>query len=89
MYSTAQCFGKSYEKLAVLAYGACTLAVLGSMQPEHKIPKSPVQYSIILNCYIDTIFVLPDLGADQGMSIKSRDQNIFGNFASTNINYGP
>ena len=30
---------KSYEKLAVSVQGAYTLGVLGSMQPEHKIPK--------------------------------------------------
>ena len=39
MYGTAQCVGKSYEKLTLLVQGACTLAVLGSMQPEHKIPE--------------------------------------------------
>ena len=44
MYSTAQCFSKKVKKkLAVLAQGTCTLAVLGSMQPEHKIPKIGTQ----------------------------------------------
>ena len=38
MYSTALYIGKSYTKLLVLAQGACTLAVLGSMQSDHKIP---------------------------------------------------
>ena len=27
------------KKITVSAQGACTLAVLGSMQPEHKIPE--------------------------------------------------
>ena len=33
------CIGKSTEKTAVLAQGACTLPALGSMQPEHKTPE--------------------------------------------------
>ena len=39
MYGTAQCIGKSSQIFTVLAQGACTLAALGSMQPEHKIPE--------------------------------------------------
>ena len=39
MFSTAQCIGKSSEKVMVSTQGACTLAVLVSMQPEHKMPK--------------------------------------------------
>ena len=39
MYGTAQRIGKSSKKFAVLAQGACTLVVLGLMEPEHKIPK--------------------------------------------------
>ena len=30
---------KSYEKRSMFAQGTCTLAVLESMQPEHKIPE--------------------------------------------------
>ena len=30
------CISKSSEKVTVSAQGACTLAVPGSMQPEHK-----------------------------------------------------
>ena len=29
-----------------------------------------IQYLTLLNLYVDTIFVLPDLGTDQGMSTK-------------------
>ena len=49
MYGPAQCIGKSSDKFMMLAQGACTLAVLGSMQPEHKIPKitDPVLKHII------------------------------------------
>ena len=33
------CIGKSFKKVAVLVQGACTLAGLGSIQPEHKTPE--------------------------------------------------
>ena len=39
MYGTAQCISKCSEKFMVSAHGACTLAVLGSVQPEHKTQK--------------------------------------------------
>ena len=29
-------YWQKYQNIAVLAHGACTLVVLGSMQPEHK-----------------------------------------------------
>ena len=48
MYGTAQCIGRSSEKFTVLAQGACTLIVLGSMQPEHKIPEVTGTVSNIL-----------------------------------------
>ena len=64
MYGTAQWINQNSKIFVVLAQVACTLVVCGSMQPEHKMPKSLVQYSIILNCYADTIFVVPDLGTD-------------------------
>ena len=43
--------------------------------------KSLVQYSNLLKSYVDTIFVLPDLGTYQGMSTKLGDQNISKNIA--------
>ena len=66
--------GKSYKNVGVLAQGACTLSVHRSIQPEHKMSKkSLVQYSNLLNCYVDTIFVLPNLGIGQGISTKTGD----------------
>ena len=53
--------------------GACTLYEHRSMQPEPKSQNIKVLYLNLLNCYVDTIFVLSDLGTDQGMSTKSDD----------------
>ena len=67
MYSTAQCICKIYENLMVSAQGACTLAVLGPMQPEHKIPKitSTVLNHIKLLCRHDICsFQLMDKSKD-------------------------
>ena len=83
MYSTVQCISKSSRKVAALAQGAYTLAVLGSMQPKQKMPKitGTVLNHIEHHCYVDTIFVLSDLGTDQGMSTKLGDQKLSRNFA--------
>ena len=50
-------------------------------QPDHKTskrsqPEITIQYLYLLNHYVDTIFVLPNLGTDQGLSTESGDQNI-------------
>ena len=45
------------------------------MQPEPKTgkrfqPEITIQYLKLINHYIDTTFVLPDLGTDQGLSTE-------------------
>ena len=66
------CISKKFQKSTVSAHGACTLAVLGSMQHEHKtleitntVIKSIITQfrSLICSC----LFV-------QGLSTKSADQ---------------
>ena len=57
-------------KLRMGAQDACTLYEHRSMQPEPKSQNIGVLYLSLLNQYVDTIFVLPDLGTDQGMSTK-------------------
>ena len=49
-----------------LCVGPCNLST--------KCQKSLVQYSNLLSCYVDTIFVHHDLGTNQGMSTKLGDQ---------------
>ena len=44
-------------------------------------PKHRGMYLNLLNRYGGTIFVLPDLGTDQGMSTKLGDQKIHEKFA--------
>ena len=49
------------------------------MQHEHKTskisqPDITIQYINLLNHYVDSIFVIPNLGTDQGLSTESRDQ---------------
>ena len=63
------------------AQGACTLYKHRSMQPEPKSQNIGVLYLNLLNWCVDAIFVLPDLGTDQGMSTKLRDQEIYKNCA--------
>ena len=55
-----------------------------SMQPEHKAskraqPEITVQYLDLLNLYVDTIFILPDLRTVQGLSTELRDQTYLEN----------
>ena len=56
------------------AQGACTLYKHRSMQPEPKSQNIRVLSLNLLNWYVDTIFVLPGLGTDQGMSTKMGDK---------------
>ena len=49
------------------------------MEPEHKInkgtqPEITIQYLNLLNCYVDTVFVLSDLRTDQETSTNSGNQ---------------
>ena len=67
LYRVWVLFWQKFQKFRGAAQGACTLSVYRSMQPEHKCQKLLVQYSNLLNCYVDTICVLPNLGTDQGM----------------------
>ena len=46
------------------------------IQPEHKAskrsqPEINVQYLNLINHYLHTIFVIPNLGTDQGLSTES------------------
>ena len=67
-------YWQKLQKFRGVTQGGCTLSMHRSMQLELEMPKKlPVQYSNLLNCYVDTIFVLPNLGKDQGMSTKSGD----------------
>ena len=44
------------------------------MQPEHTSQNVGVLYLYLQKWYVDTIFVLPDLGMNQGISTKLGDQ---------------
>ena len=81
MYSTAQCISKSYKKSHGVSTGCITLAVLGSMQPEHKMPKITGTLLNHIKLHADNIFVLPNLGTDQSMSTTLGYQKTFRNFA--------
>ena len=52
--------------------------VAESMQPEHKTskrsqPEITIQYLNLINYYVDTIFILHDLGTGQELSTELRD----------------
>ena len=84
--------------MAVLASGKCSICNLGTQNCARVLvtcaqlyPSLPLQYSLtlsLLHCYVDAIFVLPDLGTGQGMSTLSGDQKIIANFPSFDIEYG-
>ena len=57
-----------YGKNLGSTQGACTLYKHRPMQPEPKSQNIGVLSLNLLNWYVDTIFVLPSLGTDQGMS---------------------
>ena len=53
-------------------------SVAESMQPEHKAsersqPEITIQYLNLINHYVDTIFIFPDLGTGQGLSTELGD----------------
>ena len=60
-----------YQIFRGVTQGTCTLCPHKSMQPEHKSQNYHTVWVLYLNLwnhYVDTIFVLSDLGTDQGMS---------------------
>ena len=70
-YRVGYCISKSNENKGVLHRMHVPYLCIGPCNLSTKCQKLPVQYSNLLNCYIDTIFVLPNLDTDQGMSTKS------------------
>ena len=61
------------------------------MQPEHKAsersqPEMTVKYLNLIYHYVDTIFLVPDLGRGQGLSTGLGDWKKIWKFAYININ---
>ena len=79
-YIYGSCIGKSSKNLGVLHRVHVLYLCIGPCNLSTKCQKLPVQYSNLLNFYVDTIFGLPNLGTYQGMSTKSEDQKISKNF---------
>ena len=67
------CTGKSYKNLGVLHRVHVLYLSIGPCNLSTKCQKLVVWYSNLLNCYVEIIFVLSDLGTYQGMSTKSED----------------